>query len=68
MVIGTSELVPCVMKFLIPGFIFDVTLSWELSFYLAGGWIVVAGMLISLIQPVRTYQLRRDALDEISMA
>ncbi|KAJ8729857.1 hypothetical protein PYW07_016895 [Mythimna separata] len=50
------------------GFIFDVTLSWELSFYLAGGWIVVAGMLISLIQPVRTYQLRREAVDEISMA
>lgn len=49
------------------GFIYDVTFSWELSFYLAGGWIVVAGALISLIQPVRAYQKRRDA-ENISMA
>ncbi|XP_026729879.1 monocarboxylate transporter 14-like [Trichoplusia ni] len=50
------------------GFIFDVTYSWELSFYLAGGWIVVAGLLIALIQPVKGYQKRRAAADEISMA
>ncbi|KAF9797098.1 hypothetical protein SFRURICE_008780, partial [Spodoptera frugiperda] len=50
------------------GFIYDVTLSWELSFYLAGGWIVVAGILVSLIQPVKNYQLRRAALDDVSMA
>ncbi|XP_075973919.1 monocarboxylate transporter 14-like [Anticarsia gemmatalis] len=42
------------------GFIFDVTFSWELSFYLAGGWIIVSGALISLIQPVKSYQERRD--------
>ncbi|XP_026750894.1 monocarboxylate transporter 14-like [Galleria mellonella] len=42
------------------GMIYDVTFSWELSFYLAGGWIVVSGALISLIQPVRSYQKRRD--------
>ncbi|CAH0723123.1 unnamed protein product, partial [Brenthis ino] len=46
------------------GLIFDVTLSWELSFYLAGGWIIVAGVLISFIQPVRNYQQARQALDE----
>ncbi|XP_035432906.2 monocarboxylate transporter 14 [Spodoptera frugiperda] len=50
------------------GFIYDVTLSWELSFYLAGGWIVVAGILVSLIQPVKNYQLRRATLDNVSMA
>ncbi|XP_059051574.1 monocarboxylate transporter 14-like [Achroia grisella] len=42
------------------GMIYDLTFSWELSFYLAGGWIVVSGALISLIQPVRSYQQRRD--------
>ncbi|KAM3960607.1 monocarboxylate transporter 14 [Aphomia sociella] len=42
------------------GMIYDVTCSWELSFYLAGGWIVVSGALISLIQPVRSYQQRRE--------
>ncbi|PZC77733.1 hypothetical protein B5X24_HaOG203033 [Helicoverpa armigera] len=50
------------------GFIYDVTFSWELSFYLAGGFIMVSGMLISLIQPVRSYQLRHAVADDISMA
>ncbi|XP_021938481.1 uncharacterized protein LOC110839018 isoform X2 [Zootermopsis nevadensis] len=31
------------------GLIFDITLSWDLSFYVAGVWIVVAGVLIWLI-------------------
>ncbi|CAB3253075.1 unnamed protein product [Arctia plantaginis] len=43
------------------GFIYDVTYSWELSFYLAGGWIIISGALISLIQPIRAYQKRREA-------
>lgn len=40
--------------------IYDVTDSWELSFYLAGGWIVVAGVLIAFIHPVKAYQDRRE--------
>lgn len=31
------------------GWIFDVTGSWDLSFYMAGVWIVVAGILVALI-------------------
>ncbi|CAK1547409.1 unnamed protein product [Leptosia nina] len=43
------------------GLIFDLTLSWQLSFYLAGGWIIVAGVLTAFIQPIRSYQQRREA-------
>ncbi|CAH3898296.1 unnamed protein product [Pieris brassicae] len=43
------------------GLIYDLTFSWELSFYLAGGWIIVAGILTSFIQPIRSYQQRRQA-------
>ncbi|CAH2211209.1 jg3514 [Pararge aegeria aegeria] len=52
------------------GLIYDLTSSWELSFYLAGGWIVVAGVLISFIHPVKKYQQKREATEEceISMA
>jgi hypothetical protein len=28
---------------------FDITLSWDLSFYMAGIWIVVSGILVWLI-------------------
>ncbi|XP_026324937.1 monocarboxylate transporter 14-like [Hyposmocoma kahamanoa] len=46
------------------GLIYDLTLSWELSFYLAGGWIVLAGVLIAFIQPILSYlQRKEDALD-----
>ncbi|XP_068973670.1 uncharacterized protein [Bombus flavifrons] len=31
------------------GWIFDVTNSWDLSFCLAGGWIVISGFLVGLI-------------------
>ncbi|XP_017892522.1 uncharacterized protein LOC108632440 [Ceratina calcarata] len=31
------------------GWLFDVTKSWDLSFYMAGGWIVVSGFLVGLI-------------------
>ncbi|CAK9803639.1 Monocarboxylate transporter 14 [Anthophora plagiata] len=31
------------------GWLFDVTDSWDLSFYMAGGWIVVSGFLVGLI-------------------
>ncbi|XP_045771762.1 monocarboxylate transporter 14-like [Maniola jurtina] len=52
------------------GLIFDVTASWELSFYLAGGWIVVAGVLIAFIHPVKKYQQKRaaEAESDSSMA
>ncbi|XP_063534320.1 monocarboxylate transporter 4-like [Cydia strobilella] len=46
------------------GLIYDLTLSWELSFYLAGGWIVVAGVLISFIHPFRALEQRRQANQE----
>ncbi|CAG4937477.1 unnamed protein product [Parnassius apollo] len=42
------------------GLIYDLTFSWELAFFLAGGWIVVSGVLISFIQPVKDYQQRRE--------
>ncbi|KAL4704428.1 hypothetical protein ACJJTC_014360 [Scirpophaga incertulas] len=50
------------------GMIYDLTSSWELAFYLAGGWIVVAGILISFIQPVRNYQQRHEEVDMRSIA
>lgn len=31
------------------GWLFDVTNSWDLSFYMAGGWIVLSGLLVGLI-------------------
>ncbi|KAJ8923171.1 hypothetical protein NQ315_001725 [Exocentrus adspersus] len=31
------------------GFLFDITLSWELSFYQAGFWIIVSGLLVGTI-------------------
>lgn len=31
------------------GWLFDVTGSWDLSFYMAGVWIVVAGIFVALI-------------------
>ncbi|XP_043529216.1 uncharacterized protein LOC122538839 [Frieseomelitta varia] len=31
------------------GWIFDVTNSWDLSFCMAGGWIVISGFLVGLI-------------------
>nr|CAD7459304.1 unnamed protein product [Timema tahoe] len=31
------------------GWVFDVTQTWDLSFYMAGLWIIVAGMLIAVI-------------------
>ncbi|XP_014478799.1 PREDICTED: monocarboxylate transporter 5-like [Dinoponera quadriceps] len=31
------------------GWFFDVTNSWDLSFFMAGGWIIVSGILIGLI-------------------
>ncbi|XP_046959642.1 monocarboxylate transporter 9-like [Vanessa cardui] len=46
------------------GLIYDLTLSWELSFYLAGGWIIVAGVFISFIHPIRVYQQKRLLAEE----
>ncbi|XP_076664061.1 uncharacterized protein LOC143366675 isoform X2 [Andrena cerasifolii] len=31
------------------GWMFDVTESWDLSFCMAGGWIIVSGLLVGLI-------------------
>ena len=31
------------------GWLFDITNSWDLSFYMAGSWIVVSGLLVGLI-------------------
>ncbi|KZC11585.1 Monocarboxylate transporter 14 [Dufourea novaeangliae] len=31
------------------GWLFDVTNSWDLSFHMAGGWIVLSGLLVGLI-------------------
>ncbi|XP_012537816.1 monocarboxylate transporter 5 [Monomorium pharaonis] len=31
------------------GWFFDVTGSWELSFFMAGGWIIVSGILVGII-------------------
>lgn len=31
------------------GLIFDITNSWDLSFLLAGGWIIVSGFLMGII-------------------
>lgn len=31
------------------GWLFDVTDSWDLSFYMAGVWIILAGILVSII-------------------
>ncbi|KAJ2939777.1 hypothetical protein O0L34_g17967 [Tuta absoluta] len=52
------------------GLIFDLTFSWELSFYLAGAWIVVAGLLIAFIQPALNYAQKKedDNRSESSMA
>ncbi|XP_073997926.1 chaski isoform X1 [Rhodnius prolixus] len=33
----------------IAGWLFDVTLAWDIAFYFAGGWIIVAGFLVALI-------------------
>lgn len=46
------------------GLIYDLTFSWEMSFYLAGGWIIISGVLISFIQPVKNYQERRRNAEE----
>ncbi|XP_041977950.1 monocarboxylate transporter 9-like [Aricia agestis] len=46
------------------GLIYDLTLSWELSFYLAGGWIMIAGVLIFFIHPIQIYMKRREARSE----
>lgn len=48
------------------GLIFDLTQSWELAFYLAGGWIVVSGVLISFIHPLKNYQQRLEDREERS--
>lgn len=31
------------------GWLFDVTESWDLSFLMAGGWIIVSGILVGIV-------------------
>ena len=33
----------------VPGLVFDITGSWDLSFYMAGVWIMIAGLFVALL-------------------
>lgn len=39
------------------GWFFDVTDSWELSFFMAGGWIIVSGILVGIIPYTRNRKI-----------
>nr|CAD7256594.1 unnamed protein product [Timema shepardi] len=39
------------------GLIFDITQTWDLSFYMAGVWIVVAGVLVVFIPTTRNRKI-----------
>ncbi|XP_063977313.1 monocarboxylate transporter 14-like isoform X2 [Diachasmimorpha longicaudata] len=39
------------------GLMFDITQSWELSFLLAGGWIIVSGLLMGMIPCTKNRKL-----------
>ncbi|XP_018393890.1 PREDICTED: uncharacterized protein LOC108772774 [Cyphomyrmex costatus] len=39
------------------GWFFDVTGSWELSFQMAGGWIIVSGILVGIIPYTRNRKI-----------
>lgn len=39
------------------GWLFDITGSWELSFLMAGGWIIVSGILLGLIPYTRNRKI-----------
>lgn len=39
------------------GWLFDITNSWDLSFYMAGSWIVVSGLLVGLIPYTRNRKI-----------
>ena len=39
------------------GWFFDVTGSWELSFLMAGGWIIVSGILVGIIPYTRNRKI-----------
>lgn len=39
------------------GWFFDVTGSWELSFFMAGGWIIVSGILVGIIPYTRNRKI-----------
>lgn len=42
------------------GLLFDITQSWDLSFLMAGGWIIVAGFLMGLIPMTKNRKLVGD--------
>lgn len=39
------------------GWLFDVTGSWELSFFMAGGWIIFSGILVGIIPYTRNRKI-----------
>ncbi|XP_011873565.1 PREDICTED: uncharacterized protein LOC105565186 [Vollenhovia emeryi] len=39
------------------GWLFDVTDSWDLSFFMAGGWIIVSGILVGIIPCTRNRKI-----------
>lgn len=40
-----------------PAFAFDVTQTWDMSFYLAGVFIVISGFLIALIPATKNKKM-----------
>lgn len=50
------------------GWLFDLTKSWDLSFYMAGMWIVVAGILTGLISYTNNKQLFGSLATETAAA
>ncbi|KAF7989933.1 hypothetical protein HCN44_008607 [Aphidius gifuensis] len=42
------------------GLLFDITQSWDLSFLMAGGWIIIAGFLMGLIPMTKNRKLVGD--------
>jgi hypothetical protein len=49
------------------GLMFDITLTWDLSFYMAGIWIVVSGILVGLIPATRNRVLWGSGSLELDM-
>lgn len=42
------------------GWLFDVTGSWELSFFMAGGWIILSGLLMGIIPYTKNRKIFGD--------
>jgi len=48
---GQERLYICLLW--LPGLLFDITQAWDLSFYMAGIWIVMSGVFVGLIPTSR---------------